>query len=151
MGIEMRNQLRKQKGVPVYVYDAITLTLLYIFDSKQHIQKELHIHHLTLNDCVHGGERYLDAYILSLEPFEEIVNTNLLDLDSIKALIIEKREIYSAKNHPRATAILAEFMDDPRLNRTFSSLGSLSKALKGDRQTIREHLKGNKAGYYRGK
>lgn len=151
MAIEMREQQRKQRGVPVYVYDVITLTLIYVFESKHHTMEELHIHHLTLNNCLYGGKIYLDTYILSLEPFEEIVNTNILDLDILKALTIEKREIHLAKNHPKATAILAEFMGDPRLNRTFSSLGSLSKALKGDRQTIREYLKGNKGGYYRGK
>ena len=33
----------------------------------------------------------------------------------------------------------------------FSSLTSLANHLKGDRQVIREYLKGIKSGYYRGK
>ena len=151
MSQEMREQLRKQRGVPVFVYDAVTLTLLFIFESKQHMMDIVNIHRNTLNDCIHGGQLYLDTFLLYIEPIEEITNINLLDVDSIKALIIEKREIHQTKKHPRATAILAEFKDDPRLNREFGSLSSLAKALKGDRETIRKYLKGNKAGYYRGK
>lgn len=100
---------------------------------------------------IHSGQLYLDSFLLSLDPIEEIIKTNLLDLDKIRALIIEKREIHQVKKHPRATAILAEFKDDPRLNREFGSLSSLAKALKGDRQVIRGYLKGTKSGYYRGK
>lgn len=151
MRLEMREELRKQRGTPVYVYDAITSTLLFIFQSKQLMIDIVNIHRNTLNDCVHSGQMYLDTFLLSLEPIEEIVNINLLDVDSIKALIIEKRGIHITKKHPRPTAILAEFKDDPRLNREFGSLGSLSRALKGDRQIIRKYLKGKKAGYYRGK
>jgi hypothetical protein len=54
---------------------------------------------------------------------------------------IEKREIYQVK-HPAAKAILAEFKDDPSLNRVFHSLYSIAKELKGDREAIREYLKG---------
>ena len=50
-----------------------------------------------------------------------------------------------------AKAILAEFKDDPSLNRVFHSLISLAKELEGDRVVIREYLKGTKSGYYRGK
>ena len=74
---------------------------------------------------------------------------NLLTLDEIKALVSKKRDIYQVK-HPASKAILAEFKDDPSLNREFSSLNSLAKGLKGDRQVIREYLNGNKSGYYRG-
>jgi hypothetical protein len=33
----MREQLRKLRGVPVFVYDVVTSTLLFIFESKQHM------------------------------------------------------------------------------------------------------------------
>jgi hypothetical protein len=36
-------------------------------------------------------------------------------------------------------------------NLLFSSLTSLANHLKGDRTTIRQYLKGEKSGYYRGK
>jgi hypothetical protein len=66
------------------------------------------------------------------------------------ALVKEKRDNYIIK-HPAAKAILAEFKDDPNLNKEFSSLSSLAKALKGDRSIIRSYLNGTKSGYYRGK
>ena len=73
-----------------------------------------------------------------------------MTLDEIKSLVKDKRDIYDVK-HPAAKAILAEFKDDARKNIEFNSLNSLAKHLKGDRQVIREYLKGNKSGYYRGK
>lgn len=45
MSQEMREQLRKQKGTPVFVYDANDFTLLYIFDSKQYMINTINIHH----------------------------------------------------------------------------------------------------------
>lgn len=145
---EIRLRLRKQRGTPVFVYDANDFTLLYVFDSKTHMYNSIKIHHKTLNDCIDSGQIYLDTFFLSLDQIEE--NTNLLTLDEIKALVLKKREIYLVK-HPASKAILAEFKDDSSLNREFSSLNSLAKGLKGDRQIIREYLNGNKPGYYRGK
>jgi hypothetical protein len=71
-------------------------------------------------------------------------------LEKIKSLIADKREVYEVK-HPAAKSILAEFKDEPKKNLEFNSLNSLAKHLKGDRQVIREYLKGKESGYYRGK
>jgi hypothetical protein len=71
-------------------------------------------------------------------------------LDKIFNLVVGKRELYNVK-HPAAKAILAEFKNDSSKNLIFHSLNSLANRLKGDRQVIREYLKGNKSGYYRGK
>lgn len=71
-------------------------------------------------------------------------------MDQIKSLVKDKRDIYIVK-HPAAKAILAEFKDDSSKNIEFHSLSGLANHLKGDRQVIREYLKGNKSGYYRGK
>ena len=146
----MREQLRKQRGTPIFVYDANDFTLLYVFDSKTYMYNTINIHHNTLNDCLDNGKLYLDTFFFSLDEIEESTSTNLLTLDEIKTLVSKKREIYQVK-HPASKAILAEFKDDSRLNREFSSLGSLAKELKGDRSVIREYLKGAKSGYYRGK
>lgn len=147
---EIRERLRKERGTPVFVYDANDFFLLYVFESKTHMYNSINIHHKTLNDCIDSGQLYLDTFFLSLDQIEESTKTNLLTLDKIQALVSEKREIYQVK-HPASKAILAEFKDDSRLNREFSSLNSLAKELKGDRQVIREYLNGNKSGYYRGK
>nr|YP_009568395.1 hypothetical protein [Orbilia oligospora]QBL02025.1 hypothetical protein [Orbilia oligospora]QID02715.1 hypothetical protein [Orbilia oligospora]QID02779.1 hypothetical protein [Orbilia oligospora] len=150
MSQEMRELLRKQRGMPIFVYDANDFTLLYIFASKTFMYNTINIHHKTLDDCLDFGKLYLDTFFFSLDRIEESNNTNLLTLEEIKTLVSRKREIYEVK-HPASKAILAEFKDDSRLNREFSSLSSLAKELKGDRAVIREYLKGTKSGYYRGK
>ena len=43
----IRDKLRKQRGTPVYVYNADDFTLLYIFESKQHMYNSINIHHTT--------------------------------------------------------------------------------------------------------
>jgi hypothetical protein len=150
MSHEIRERLRKQRGTPVLVYDANDFTLLYVFDSKTHMIDSINIHHKTLSDCIDSGQIYLDTFFLSLDQVVESTTTNLLTLDVIKALVLKKRDIYQVK-HPASKAILAEFKYDSSLNKEFSSLNSLANELKGDRQVIREYLKGNKSGYYRGK
>ena len=149
MAQEIRERLRKERGSPVYIYDAETFTLLYIFESKQHMYNTINIHHKTLNDCLDLGNLYLDSLFLSAD-FLETVTINLLTLDQIKTLVVTKRDLYKIK-HPAAKAILAEFKDDESKNLEFDSLNSLAKHLKGDRQVIRDYLKGSKSGYYRGK
>jgi hypothetical protein len=150
MSQEIREKLRKQRGTPIYVYKADDFTLLYIFVSKQYTYNSIGIHHKTLNDCLDTGNLYLDTFFLSLDLIYESLETNLVSLDEIKNLISEKREIYKIK-HPSAIIILAEFKDDSSKNLVFNSLNSLASHLKGDRQVIRQYLKGNKSGYYRGK
>ncbi|MCZ6902391.1 MAG: hypothetical protein O7C62_07600 [Rickettsia endosymbiont of Ixodes persulcatus] len=68
----------------------------------------------------------------------------------MKELVLNKRNLYRVK-HPAAKSILVEFKDDSSKNLVFPSLNSLANHLKGDRQVIREYLKGEKSGYYRGK
>lgn len=149
MSIEARERLRKQRGIPVYVYNAEDFTLLYVFNSKQHMYDSINIHHNTLNDCLNKGTVYLDTFFFSLDLIEESTKTNLLRLEELKSLVANKREVYNVK-HPAAKVIKAEFKNDDRKNLEFSSLNSLAKHLKGDRYTIREYLTGKKSGYYRG-
>lgn len=149
MSQEMRERLRKQRGTPVYVYEAESLTLLHIFNSKQYMYKKIGIHHKSLQDCLDIGNLYLDYFFLSLDLLETD-NIKLLTLDEIITSVNIKREFYKVK-HPAAKTILAEFKDDVSKNLEFSSFNSLAKHLKGDRQVIREYLKKSKSGYYRGK
>ena len=62
MGQEMRDRLRKQRGTPVYVYEAESLTLLHVFDSKQYMYNNINIHHRSLQDCLDTGTLYLDHF-----------------------------------------------------------------------------------------
>jgi hypothetical protein len=150
MSQEIRDKLRKMRGTPIYVYSANDFTLLYIFESKQQVYNLINIHHVTLSDCLNLGNIYLDTFFFSLDIIEESPETNLLDLDKIKSLVLDKRDIYNVK-HPSAKSILGEFKDDSKKNIEFDSLNSLAKHLKGDRQVIRKYLTGEKSGYYRGK
>lgn len=150
MAQEICENLRKQRGTPVYLYMAEDFTLLYVFESKQHMYNSIRIHHNTLNNCLNLGSIYLDSFFISLDLIEESTNINLLNLDEIKTLVSDKRDVYIVK-HPAAKCILAEFKNDTLKNLVFPSLNSLAKHLKGDRQVIREYLTGKKSGYYRGK
>lgn len=150
MSQEIRDRLRKQRGKLVYVYSSDDFTLLYVFESKQHMYDSINIHHTTLNDCLNLGTLYLNAFFFSLDLIEESTKTNLLSLDQIQILVKDKRDLHNVK-HPAAKGILAEFKDYSSQNLVFDSLNSLAKHLKGDRCVIREYLKGNKSGYYRGK
>lgn len=150
MAPEIRAILRKQRGTPVYIYKADDFTLLYVFDSKQHMYNSISIHHNTLNDCLNMGTVYLETFFLSLDLIEESTKTDFLTLEEIKFLVAKKRDAYNVK-HPAAKGILAEYKDDFSQNLVFSSLNSLAKHLKGDRQVIRDYLTGKKTGYYRGK
>ena len=150
ISLELRERLRIQRGIPVFVYSVDAFTLLYIFDSKQHMYDSINIHHSTLNDCLYSGKTYLDTFFFSLDFIEESTNSNLITLDQLKGLVIDKKIFYFIK-HPAAKAILAEYKDDSSKNLVFKSLNSLANHLKGDRQVIREYLKGVKSGYYRGK
>lgn len=146
---DMREKLREDRGTVVYIYKAETLTLLHIFNSKQYMYDTLEIHHKTLQDCLDLGTLYLDYFFLSLDLLET-EDKNLLSLDKIKVLTSNQRKLHKVK-HPAAKGIIAEFKDDSSKNLEFNSLNSLAKHLKGDRQVIREYIKGTKSGYYRGK
>jgi hypothetical protein len=150
MSQEIREKLRKARGTPVYMYNVEDFTLLYVFDSKQQIYDLINMHHVTLNDCLSSGRLYLDTFFFSLDIIEESPKTNLLYLEGMKNLILDKRKNYDVK-HPAAKAILGEFKDDATKNIEFNSLNALAKHLKGDRQVIRTYLTGEKSGYYRGK
>lgn len=149
MAQEIRDKLRKQRGIPIYVYEAESLTLLHIFDSKQYMYNKIGIHHTSLQNCLDTADIYLDHFFLSLDQLES-ENVKLLNLEEMIVLVNIKRELHKSK-HPSAKSILAEFKDDASKNLEFDSLNSLAKRLKGDRQVIRKYLSGIKSGYYRGK
>ena len=109
---EIREKLRKLRGTPIYVYDAETLCLLYIFQYKQYMYNTISIHHNTLNDCLYLGSLYLDYFFLCTELIEKL-SVKLLTLDEIIALVINKRDVHKSK-HPAAKAIFAVFKDDKR-------------------------------------
>lgn len=69
MKAEIREKLRKQRGLPIYIYKAEDFTLLNIFESKQHMYNSINIHHDTLNTCLYTGVIYLDTFFFSFFRF----------------------------------------------------------------------------------
>ena len=104
MSQEMCEKLRKQRGTPVYMYNVENLTLVYVFHSKQQTYDLINIHHNTLNDCLNLGNVYLDTFFFSLDLIEESTETNLMNMDQVKSLVSDKRDVYNVK-HPAAKSI----------------------------------------------
>ena len=73
MSEEARKKLRKLRGVVFYVYDSLTKTLIFMFESKQFAYDNINIDHRTLNNCLYEGSLYLDRFMFSLEPIKEFV------------------------------------------------------------------------------
>lgn len=149
MSEESRMKLPNERGTPVFLYEAKTLNLLHIFNSKNYMYDSLNIHHKTLHDCLDSGSLYLDYFFLSLDQIEDS-NENILELNEVKSIVNKKRELHRLK-HPAAKSIIAINIDTENERLEFVSLNNLAKHLKGDRKVIRDYLKGNKSGYYRGK
>lgn len=80
MSQEMWEQLRKQRGTPVFVYDANDFTLLHIFPAKQYMFKTINIRHKTLDDCIDNGQVYLDTFLIILRSNRRKVESRIIRL-----------------------------------------------------------------------
>jgi len=149
MSEEARNKLRKIKGQAFYVYDNLSKSLIFIFDSKQFAYDNINIDHRTLNDCLYNGELYLDRFLFTLEPLLEFSFESLINIENLKLLITEQRYKFKSKQ-PASKIIFVENKYNPLLNKQFNSISEFAKYVKGDRGTIREYVNGKKTGLYRG-
>jgi hypothetical protein len=149
MSEEAKLMLRQLRGIPIYIYDSTTKSLIFISDSKQWIYDNFKIHHVSLDNCLFNGNLYLNRFYFSLDiisefPFESIISSNEL------ISLIEKTRLEYKPNQPASKNILAENILHPELTKNFTSIGELSRHLKGDRGTIRNYINGNSNGLYRG-
>lgn len=147
MSKEAREKLRKIRGTPIYIYDTITKSLIFISDSKQWLIN-VGIYHSTINNCLVNGYLYLNRFLFSLDLISEFPFESLINQEELISLI-EKVKIQYKPNQPKSKSVLAENKVNPNLTCTFSSLGELSRHLKGDRGTIRNYLLGRSKGLYR--
>ena len=148
MSEEARQKLRKLRGQVFYVYDINTKTLIFIFDSKQFAYDNINIDHRTLNNCLYEGNLFLNRFKFSLEPIQEFVYEDLINLNELKFLIKEQR--YTQKSiQSTSKKIFVENVSNPSLNREFDSISQFANYVKGDRGTIRSYINLNKL--YRGK
>jgi GIY-YIG catalytic domain len=149
MSEEARNKLRKIRGQAFYVYDNLSKSLIFIFDSKQFAYNNINIDHRTLDDCLYSGKLYLDRFLFTLEPILEFSFESLIEIEELKILIIEQRYKFKVKQ-PASKIIYVENKFNPLLNKQFNSIAEFSKSVKGDRGTIRDYVNGIKTGLYRG-
>ena len=104
---------------------------------------------MSLNNCLSDGNLYLNRFFFSLDiisefPFESVVSSSEL------ISLVKKTRLEYKPNQPASKTILAENILHPELTKSYSSIGELSRQLKGDRGTIRKYLNGYSTGLYRG-
>ena len=143
-----KEALRKIRGIPIYIYDNVTKSLIFISDSKQWLYDNINIHHITLDNCILDGKLYLNRFYFSLDVISELPYETILTSKEL-ILLLEIVKSQYKPNHPKSKIILAENMVNSKLNSTFSSIGQLARHLKGDRSTIRNYISGRSKGLYR--
>jgi hypothetical protein len=143
MSLEAPERLRIQRGIAFFVYDIITHSLIYKFQSKQQAYNSIHIDHSTLNNCLNYGTIYLNRFMFSTEIINEFPFESLVLLQDLISMIqekqIEKREIQI-----KSKRIYAENIKQPDLSKVFNSINNFAKVVKGDRGTIRSYINNNK-------
>ena len=148
MSEEAKERLRKLRGKTIYLYDTVTKTLIFISDSKQWLYSNVKLHHVSLDNCLDNAKLFLDRFLFSIDPIYEFPYESVLTEQEF-ILFIEKIKAQYTPNQPKKKAILAENVVNSELTRTFSSIGELSRYLKGDRGTIRNYILGRSKGFYR--
>ena len=143
-----REILRKIRGTPIFTYDNVAKSLIFISDSKQWLYDNINIHHTTLDNSLLSGKLYLNRFFFSLDLISEFPYEEVLTSKELISLIETTKSLYKP-NHPKSKMILAENMKNSNLNSTFSSIGDLARHLKGDRSTIRRYVLGRSEGLYR--
>ena len=141
--------LRQLRGIPIYIYDVNTKSLIFISDSKQWLYDNLKIHHISLNNCIFDGNLYLNKFFFSLDIISEFPFESLMESEELISFV-EKTRMEYKPNQPKSKKILAENIIHPELTKNYLSIGELSRQLKGDRGTIRNYIKGTSTGLYRG-
>lgn len=148
MSEKAKEQLRKERGIGVFMYDLFNATFLISFDSKTFTQQQLNIDHRTLNNCLKNGTSYLNRFLFSTEPILEMhsISDSLLDIEDIKILLKSLQIKHKIINQPASISFSAFNIKDPLspLCGTYYSINEFAKAIKGDRSTIRDYLNGKK-------
>lgn len=148
MSQEARYILRKLRGIPIYVYDTTTKSLIFMSDSKEWLYSNIGTHHVPLDNCLDNGNLYLNRFLLSLDFISEFPYESILTPDNFISLVNSVKSEYIPKQ-PASISIKAENVIHPELTRTFSSIGEASRELKGDKSTIRKYVEGKTSRLYR--
>ena len=93
MSEAMRIKLRKERGTSFFVYDLVTNSLLFSFDSIQHAVDTLGIHRATINSCLDSGGTlsYMGRFIFSTESLDTFQYDFSLSLKTLQRFFEEVR------------------------------------------------------------
>lgn len=139
MSQEIRDRLRDERGLIVYVYDTLLGGLIHTFLSKTVLYSSLSIHHTTLNKYLESGEKYLDRFVFSYTVLQQYAKDMVLSVLDLDKLLKEVKEQYKVVQ-PARRPILAENVLHPELSGQYDGINEFAKAIKGDRSTIRSHI-----------
>lgn len=139
MSQETRDKLRAERGLVVYVYDALLGGLVHVFLSKTLLYDSFSIHHRTLNKYLESGAKYLDRFVFSYTQIQEYAKDMVLSLLDLNTLIQEVKSQYKVVQ-PARRPIMAKNTLHPELSREYDGINEFAKAIKGDRGTIRTHI-----------
>jgi hypothetical protein len=125
MSQEARNILRKLRGTPIYIYDTVTKSLIFLSDSKQWLYDTIEIHHVTLNNCINNGSLYLNWFFFSLDILSEFPYESIITSEELELLVAKAQDEYNP-NQPASNSVLAENIRYLELTRTFTGIGALA-------------------------
>ena len=145
MSEALRLKLRQERGTSFFVYDLVTNSLIFSFDSIQYAVDQLNIHRATINSLLdgEGTVSYMDRFIFCVDPMGTFKYDFSLSVKSLKRLFTEVRSTWTPIQ-PASRGLLAENVLHPQLSTTYSGISEFSRAIKGDRATIRQYLNGTK-------
>lgn len=146
MSEEWREYFRNLRGTKVFIYDTKTSRLIFKSESIQYLVDNLNIHRNSVNGCAATGKLFLGRFFISFEPIVEMPNEDIVSVDTLNKLFEEVRTSSSSEIQPKSKAILAENVLHPDLTKEYPSLNSFAMTVKGDRETIRQYLNGQRSG-----
>jgi len=146
MSEEWREYFRKLRGTKVFIYDTKTSQLIFKSESIQYLVDNLNIHRSTVNGCAATGKLFLGRFFISFEPIVEMPIEDVVSVNALNQLFEELRTSSSSEIQPKSKPILAENVLHSDLTKEYPSLNSFAIAVKGDRETIRQYLNGQRSG-----
>jgi hypothetical protein len=136
-----RDYFRKARGIGVYIYDIISGKLVFVSDSIQYVVDFTGIHRSSILRYSQSNELYLFQFKFIRDYINELDNTKPMTLEEFKELLSKTRKEHdNAKLQPKSKNVLAENINNPSLNKIYPSINSFTKAVKGDRSTIRRYV-----------
>lgn len=144
-----RDYFRKSRGTGIYIYDIVNGKLVFVSDSVQYVTDFVGIHRSSILRYSQSNELFLSRFVFMHDYITELDNTEPLTLQEFKELLSKVRSDHEdAKVQPKSKSVLAENMNNPTLTKTYPSILSFAKAVKGDVGTIRKYIK-SEEGLYR--